>query len=372
MRWLVPLLCLSACQQMFTPSWVERPQVDQAMAKGDYRVACVGLKMVKDDELRTYTAQQLAPVPDPIADECICEAVKGKDGKWDEAVAEGLRGADRDEAVHCLADLAATEGLKDRDKAISILGRTKAPVARDTLLNIARTSSDATARALAVRAFSGDSTKKDALLTLLGDDDVAVRAAAATALGGLAATDQAVESALVDRASSDAEGDVRAAALLAARQSKSKTSSELACKLLLSDPAPAVRQAALQGFRGAKDPAELACLRKRMMTEEDDSGVRTTMLEVVKASPSDESGKILCDAIPFWLETYLQKGLPDQIAGTDIIRAQNDRDWQSSYACVQKALRGRGYSCYARQYVGTWMRELGGSAGVPKCPPPGM
>lgn len=372
MRWLVPLLWLAGCEQLFTPGWVERPQVDQAMAKGDYRVACVGLKMVKDDELRTYTAQQLAPVPDPVADDCICEAVKGKDGKWDEAVAEGLRGAERDEAVHCLADLAATEGLVDRDKAISILGRTKAPVARKTLLDIARGSSDATARALAVRAFAGDSTQKDALLTLLADKDTAVRASAATALGGLAATDPAVESALVDRASSDPEGDVRAAALLAARQSKNKTSSELACKLLNSDPAPAVRQAALQGFRGTRDPAELACMRKRMMSEEEDSGVRTTMLEVVKSSPSDESGKILCEAIPFWLKTYMQKGLPDQLPGTDIIRAQNDRDWEASYACLQKALRGSGYSCYARQYLGTWMRELGGSAGVPKCPPPGM
>lgn len=373
MRWLALLPLLTACH-LFERSWVERVEVDQAMAKGDYKTVCIGLRMKDDPELQTYTAQQLAPVPDPVAEECICAELKGgKEGtKWSQPIAQGLRGAERDEAVRCLAELAATPDLVDRDKAIDALGRAKAPVARKTLLEIAKTPGDPAARAKALESFVGDSTQKEALLGLLADGEPVVRAAAATALGGVAAADASVVPELVRVATTDAEGAVRGAALAAARQSKSRESAELACKMLLEDAAPEVRLAALNGFRGASDPADLACLRKRMMTAEDDPTVRQALLDVVKASPSQESGKILCDAIPFWLKTYLVKGLPDQIAGTDIIRAQNDRDWESSFACVQKALRGSGYSCYAKQYVGTWMRELGGNAGVPKCPPPGM
>ena len=108
-----------------------------------------------------------------------------------------------------------------------------------------------------------------------------------------------------------------------------------------------------------------------MLTEEESAEVRLAMIEVVKGSPSDESGKILCDSIPFWLKTYLKQGLPENVPGTDIIRAQNDRDWDNSYACVKKALGGSGYSCYARQYSAYWMNELGGKVSVPKCPPAG-
>ncbi len=371
MRWLALLPLLSACN-LFERSWVERVEVDQAMAKGDYKTVCVGLRMKEDAELRTYTAQQLVPVPENVVEDCLCEGVKGQDGKWDKAVAEGMRGATRDEAVRCLAELAATPDLVDRDKAIGFLGRTKAPIARSTLLEIARAPGDAAMRKQAIEAFVGDATQKDALISLLADPEKDVRAAAAGALGGVATTDASVVAELVKVATTDAEGAVRGAALAAARQSKSPESAELACKMMLEDEAPEVRLAAVGGFRGTREAADLACLRKRMLLEEDDPTVRQALLDVVKSSPADESGKILCDAIPFWLATYLDRGLPDQVPGTDIIRAQNDRDWEASFACLQKALRGSGYSCYAKQYIGTWMRELGGNAGVPKCPPPGM
>ena len=164
---------------------------------------------------------------------------------------------------------------------------------------------------------------------------------------------------------------MRAAALFSARQNPDRAAAELACKLMLTDPDETVRKAAVSSFKATKNPEDLACLRKRMLTEEDSAEVRLAMIEVVKGSPSDESGKILCDSIPFWLKTYLKQGLPENVPGTDIIRAQNDRDWDNSYACVKKALGGSGYSCYARQYSAYWMNELGGKVSVPKCPPAG-
>ncbi len=61
--------------------------------------------------------------------------------------------------------------------------------------------------------------------------------------------------------------------------------------------------------------------------------------------------------------------MPDKVPGTDIIRAQNTRDFEKSFECVQRAVRSSsGYSCYARAYTGHWLRELGGTAHVPRCP----
>ena len=92
--------------------------------------------------------------------------------------------------------------------------------------------------------------------------------------------------------------------------------------------------------------------------------------QVKYSSPHDDSAQILCDAIPFWLKSYVVEDLPEKIPGTDIIKVQNDRDWERSYECVQKAYRARGgYSCYAKMYVGYWFNELGGTGSVPACPP---
>lgn len=379
MRWLPSIALLAACSKLMVPSYVTTADVDNAIAKGNYEVACVGLKM-KSDELRTHTAQQLAIVPDETANACICEALEGRDPlegyerKWDKAVAEGLRGSDRDEVVGCLAAMVERENLPDRAEALGILARTKAPVTRTTLVKLATSPGDVAIRAAALRAMNGDKNQKDTLTALATkDSEPKIRAAAAAALGGLAAADESVATLLEGLATSDAEGEVRAEALASMRQSKSKASSALACKMMMDDPAAQVRGNAVLSFRGTKDPDELACLRKRAMAEEEDAQVRQAILDAIKSSPTKESGQILCDAIPFWLKTYLDRGLPEQIPGTDIIRAQNDRDWDASFGCVQKALKASGgYSCYAKQYAGTWFQELGGTAFIPKCPPAGM
>jgi hypothetical protein len=122
-------------------------------------------------------------------------------------------------------------------------------------------------------------------------------------------------------------------------------------------------------FKGTKKDEEIECLRKRAMTEEKDIGVRTAILTTLKSSPSPGAAKILCDAIPFWLRTYNKEDIPDKVPGTDIIGAQNDRDFENSYACLQKAYaNSSGYSCFAKMYAGWWFRQVGGSAYVPKCP----
>ena len=369
---MLALALLSACDKL-KPKVVTQIQVDNGMAKGDYEIVCIGLKMVKNDELRTYTAQQLVGVPSEVADKCLCEALQPKeDGTWDEAVATGLRGSPKDSAVTCLADLVKRPEIQDREKALALLARTKAPIARATIADLAINPGDPAIRSAALRNLSGDKNQQEALVKLMQTDaDPDVRAGAAWALGGLARADASLVAPLSTAATEDKEGAVRAAALFSARQNPDRAAADLACKLMLSDPDETVRKAAVSSFKATKNPEDLACLRKRMLTEEESAEVRLAMIEVVKGSPSDESGKILCDSIPFWLKTYLKQGLPENVPGTDIIRAQNDRDWDNSYTCVQKALGGSGYSCYARQYSAYWMNELGGKASVPKCPPAG-
>lgn len=360
------------CDRLTTPQSVTTTEVDNAIAKGDYETACVGLKM-KSDDLRTHTAQQLVPVPEPEVDACLCAALQGKDGEWDAAVAEGMRGADREETVKCLADLALKADLPRRSDALKALGRMKAPVARTTLAKVASEPGDSAVRAQAVAALAADRTQAALLIGLLANDaDRLVRASAAQALGGLAAaSDPDALAALSKAATGDALGEVRAQALAALRKGGTPEAVETACRLMMDDPSAAVRQAAVQSFHGTRKPAEVACLRKRAFTLEDDANVRQAILDTLKTSPSDDAAKVLCDAIPFWLRSYMVKGLPDQVPGTDVIRAQNDRDFERSYACVGHAVGGSGYSCYARQYVGTWFRELSGTAPVPKCPAPG-
>ena len=105
-----------------------------------------------------------------------------------------------------------------------------------------------------------------------------------------------------------------------------------------------------------------------LLVDELDDG-SDELLKVLKSSPSDKAAMTLCDAIPFWMRTYVVKDIPEKTPGTGIIKAQNDRDWDRTYECLDKALRqSSGYSCYARMYVAGWFKIVGGSAFVPKCP----
>ena len=69
-----------------------------------------------------------------------------------------------------------------------------------------------------------------------------------------------------------------------------------------------------------------------------------------------------------WVRLYVKDKVAYEIEGGDIVRAQNDRDWQGSYDCFQKALRSRGaWSCHGQQYVAHWFRTMGGKTFVPRC-----
>ncbi|MFT5681773.1 MAG: hypothetical protein ACI8RZ_002685 [Myxococcota bacterium] len=354
-----------------TPSYVEASDIDDALSRKHYKTMCVGLTM-KDDSVRQYATERLRAITEAegiaIADACICENVVDAQFDWDSSIALGLTGEQRDEPTACFASLAADPALQNRMEAITALARIPSPSARKALAGIAASSGPTDQRVRALESVGGMETFRDDMLKVLADDgDEVVRAATATALGGAGKSSPVVR-ALKD-ATKDESGVVRAAALVSLKRLIGSSADDALCEAMMKDDSAEVRRSSVGAFQGTRRPSAIACLKERAMTFEEDAAVRETMLKVLKSSPHDDASTILCEAIPFWLRSYVVEDLPDKLPGTDIIKAQNDRDWQKSYECVQSAYRSqRGYSCYARMYVGYWFNELGGSGSIPECP----
>ena len=151
--------------------------------------------------------------------------------------------------------------------------------------------------------------------------------------------------------------------------SKEEARTLYTCKAMMDDPSPEVRTAAVGAFKGTRRNSAVECLRKRAFTLEEDPGVRDKLLAVLKSSPNDNAALVLCDAIPFWMRSYVIEDIPGKVPGAKIVKTQNDRDWERSYECFERAYRNSsGYSCFARMHVAAWFREVGGKPFVPECP----
>ncbi len=358
---------LAAAGGCLTPSYVEEADVDRALAMGQLRTVCRGLDMENPDT-RTYATTKFHAVEDPIAAECVCDHIL-LNGKWDAAVAEGLKGSRRDDMAGCLAAVLESPQLDREVELVAALVNTGASGVRPMLLAHAKKTSDATARAAAVRAQVGatDSAVLSWLLGLLsGDPAPEVRAAAVTALSGQEG--EQVEATLRAAFAGDDDGEVRLKALEMLRRLKVEDRDELVCGAIMDDADPEVRKAGLELYKGTKRQVAVDCLRKRAFSVEEDGQVREKLLEILKSSSHKGAADILCEAIPFFLENYVVDDIPQEIPGTLITFAQNDRDWRRSLECAQKAYGQRHrYDCYGKQHIANWVKELGGSAFAPKC-----
>jgi hypothetical protein len=365
---LLLLSLLSACDM--TPNYVEASDVDNALARRQYKTVCVGLRMT-DDEVRQHTTERMRTITEPegiaAASACICEHIKHPDHGWDRAIAAGLKGEPSDAFTKCFADLVVTPGLPDQKDAVAILVGTPSPSSRAALAQIATSSASAETRAAALAPIGSMEEHRPAIIGLLKDSDAGVRAAAADALGSAGRDRDAAEA--LQTATQDPEGVVRAAALSALKRTGAATADDAMCTAMMNDPDPVVRAAAVSSFKGTKRTNNIKCLRDRALALEEDATVRQAVLDTLKSSTHDDAAKALCEAIPFWMRSYLKEDLPEKIPGTDIIKAQNDRDWEASYGCVERAYRSSsGYSCYAKMYVAYWYDQLGGKAFSPRCP----
>ncbi len=362
------LAVLTACE--VPPRFVQTTaEVDAFLLQKRYRSACVGLA-ANDETVREHTAKVLEGLPHVhVVNDCLCTALyDAETHQVDWAVARGLAGSQRDDLAGCLSpalDDAAIQG-EDRALVVAGLGGMEAASAYEAIEGLLG-DADPAVRANAAEALRPAKGSVKALLGVLANDsEPTVRAAAARALDGKR-SDQVV-TALVRAVREDADGGVRGDALTAAVSSRAPSSNDLVCDALMHDPDERVRVAAAKVFHGSKSRVVLKCLDKRMTTEEESGAVRQAVLDAVKASPSDEAPDMLCRNIHRWSRLYIKDQVAPDIDGHNIVRAQNDRDWERSYDCVQAALRQGGLSCYARNYLGKWMNELGGKASTPWCP----
>ena len=359
-----------------TPSYVTNTDIDDALARSHYKTMCVGLSM-KDDDVRTYATERFEAItknepPDPAGvaagKDCICSHLKDAHGHLDMAIANGLKGSSWEDVVGCMAKLVEDPSLDKRDEAVIALSHTAARSGRDALARIAQAPGDATVRLRATEAISGNADYEDELIKLATtDEDPAIRAAATAGIARF--KDDKAMAAMMKLAKEDTDGTVRGSALQALHSAGVPDADAMLCDAMMNDESPEVRSRAILAFRGTKRDEAIDCLRKRALAKEDDAGVRDAMLTVLKSSPNQKAADVLCDAIPFWMRSYVIDDLPDQLPGTDIAKAQNDRDWKGSYKCMEKAYRSSGgYSCYARMYTAWWFREVGGTSYIPKCP----
>ena len=350
------------------PKHIDQQGVEQAIAKGKYKSACVGLTM-KDEEVRTYTAKMLAKmVQDPAAKECVCANLPDEETGFDLPIIKGLDDTKRDDLVQCFADLVKKPDLKNRADAIKKLARFKTPSAKATLQAIASEAGvDPEARVAAMNTMSGIENKALFIQILGSDPDAPARAGAASRLNGV--TDKDAVDALLKAAKEDKDGAVRASAMVSLKMAGVEEVTGLLCEAMMSDPSADARRIAISAFRGTRSEKGAECLRARAMAEETDGAVREELLAVLKSSPHPVAAATLCEAIPFWVKSYATTDLPEKLTGAQIIEAQNDRDHEKTYDCVAKAYQNQaGYSCFGKMYVGWWMNEVGGKGTMPECP----
>lgn len=362
---LLWILALAACDM--TPSYVDTKDIEQAAARGAWSTVCKGLEMT-EDRIRRYAAEQLWKTNAPAEEQaCICEHLPVGENGWDAAIAEGLQTLDDDAVVGCLAALVERPDLDKRTEAVVALSKTTAPIARSTLAKVAAADGEVATRVYALAAIAGNKEFKETMVALLESPTKELRAAAAAGLRGI--KDRTLTDRLISLSESDPEGEVRAAALLSVKAAGSSKAQEMVCKAMMDDDSPAVREAAVRSFKGTRRDSAVKCLRAKAFAEESEASVRDALLEVLKSSPNDNAALVLCDAIPFWMRTYVNDDIPDKIPGTMIVKTQNDRDWERSYECFERAYRkSAGYSCFAKMHVGLWFREVGGKNYVPSCP----
>ncbi len=341
------------------PAFVSVRDLDKALASGDTPALCAGLRM-KDDETRREAAEKLKDYGFDSA--CLCERLK-RDGRWDPPVLSGLSGSKDAEKTGCAGTLLDDAAGPERVALVTAL--LKLPTARARLATAAATEADPAVRAAAMAVYRGTKDPAEiALLTemLAKDADPSVRAGAAGALLGQATAASALRSAV----GSDPAANVRGAALETYHSLHPADFDAVVCAALMADPEPAVRIAALSTLRATRDPEQLACLRQRATTAEPAPEARAALLRALGSSSAKEAADILCDAIPGWVKAYVKDAPPAE--EDDILKAQNDRDFERSYDCVQAAVRqSGGYTCAGRVYVTGYFRGLGGKSAMPGC-----
>lgn len=341
------------------PLYVSKADLDSAHTIGDVATICVGLKM-KEDETREYAAQKLKDIEDP-ATACLCDHLT-RDGTWDPAVFNGLANAKEDERVGCVAKLLDDPQLKDRAGAAKAMLKVKAPAVHARLVAAANGDADAEVQAAALPVLRGTKDPKEVQMLMDGlKRGGAWGANAALDLAGNPVAKDALRGAI-----QTGDAMTKAAALNAYRDTRAEDWPEVACAAM-DDADPAIRAAAVRAVDATRSPTILGCMASHLKKAEPDSGVRMALLETLSKDAAPEAAKALCDAIPFWVQTYVTDVAPTEKSVEDIVYYQNDRDYENSLSCVQSAFNAGGYTPCGKAYLGARVNEFGGKVRYTAC-----
>lgn len=353
------LLFLLACASP-PPSFIDKAGIDKAIPSGNTVAICAGMTM-KDAGTRGYAAERIATWKP--AQDCACDHLE-RDGGWDGPVVRGLKNATDDKVAGCVAGLLDKPELPKRPELVAAIASMKVPMVQARLKKAATDDSDPAVRAAAMVALRPGKDPEALALVIAAakDADAQVRAGAVSALAGIADA-----STTLSEATKDADPSVRAAAIVSLKSIDNFAFADVACPLLASDPEASVRATAAAAMQGTRDEALLRCLGAHMAEKEESGEVRMAMLTTLRKSSTPLSNDILCDAIPFWTRTYVADGPVTRDSDVDIVGAQNARDFNRSYECVERAWKAGGYSCWQKGYLADYYRDLGGKVGVPKC-----
>lgn len=344
------------------PTFVTQPDIDRALRTGDLVPVCAGLKQ-KDEAVRTYAAEKLRDAESSDA-ACLCDHLV-RDGAWDAAVLDGMKGPAKDARIGCAAKLVDDPALADRVGLVNKLLALKSDTVKARLKLAATGDADPAVRAAAVSAYSGskDAAELAQLAAGLETNPPEWVAAAAPVLAGRPEAQDTLRRLAVE----SPDGAVRASALAAYRSYDAPDFPELLCRAVNEDADAGVRRAAIAAVRTVRDPKVLACLRTRALTEEADPTVRLVLLQSLAKNAAPDAAAILCDAIPFWVQTYVKDAPVQKESADDVVFYQNERDFEQSYACVERAWKAGRYSRCGKAYLGQYFRELGGKVSFPAC-----
>lgn len=355
---LVPTL-LAACEGR-EPAFVSKSDLDKAHASGDVRTLCVGLKM-KEDETREYAASKLKDYKDDGAS-CLCDHLT-RDGTFDAAVFNGLARAKDDARVGCVATAFDDTALKDRAGMATAMMKIDAPAVHARLVTAANSDADPDVQAAALPALRGTKDPKEQQLLIDGLKRGGTWGANAAAdLAGVPAATDALRAAI-----QTGDAATKSAALLAYRSAKTEDWGAVVCAAL-NDPDATVRVGAIAAANATRNPTILGCMRDHLMAPEADAAVRLALLETLSKDAAPEAATALCDAIPYWVKTYVTDAAPQPKSVEDILYYQNDRDFEHSLDCAQAAFKQSGYSVCGKAYIGARLNEYGGKVRYKDCP----
>ena len=288
---------------------------------------------------------------------CICQNLQDEQGLLRAGVAKGLNGATSDTVVECFSKALDSSKIGDGARAVDLFAQLDSPKVQTRLSKLSLdTKASAPIRARSLQTVGIEEEYIDVALEVSADKDEVVQAAAISVLGEHTKNKDARRKILQNLSNSKAL--VRAASLKALKKHIPTKADEALCEAMLNDTDATVRKAAIDALYEVRRPEPIRCLRQKAFKLEEDEDVRDSLIKTLGSAlgPGKKPAyKVLCDAMPFWLKSYIKDDVVDNLKGVGIVREHNRVDPANSPTCVKKAFQARsGYSCYAKMHIALW------------------